>query len=76
MTKPIVSFQRDYSPNELWWCNVHQRRAEYIKIKSQHIRDDTHQIDIDHCCDPKLGGIMIPCKCLNLTGEVEIENGK
>ena len=25
-----------------------------------------------HCCDPKLGGIMIPCDCKNLTGLIEI----
>lgn len=46
---------------ELWWCNRHGRRAEYLFKKTEHV------------CDPKLGGIAIPCVAVNLTGIVEIE---
>lgn len=46
---------------ELWWCNSHGRRAEYLLKKKYHV------------CDPKLGGIMIPCIAVNLTGIAELE---
>ena len=46
--------------NELWWCNIHRRQATYV-------RNETY-----HCCDPKLGGIMIPCNCVDLTNECKI----
>ena len=65
--KNIVTHKRN-SNKELWWCNSHQRRAEYIQIK---INGDELRTP---CCDPKLGGIMIPCRCVELTGEVEIDN--
>ena len=38
---------------EFWWCNSHQRRATHVRERDQY-----------HCCDPKLGGIMIPCECV------------
>lgn len=50
------------NPDELWWCNSHQRRATYIDELGW------------HHCDPKLPGIMIPCQCVNLTGIAEIED--
>ena len=33
----------------IWWCNSHGRAATHVKP------------DGDHCCAPRLGGIMIPC---------------
>lgn len=45
-----------------WWCNSHQRPAT-------HVRDGTF-----HCCDPNLGGILLPCDCVDLTDEIEIED--
>lgn len=56
-----------YSRNdtdELWWCNSHQRQAEYIRSNRQ---------SKTRCCDPKLGGILLPCNAVNLTGIVEID---
>jgi hypothetical protein len=58
---PISSYQLADN-NELWWCNSHQRRATYV-------RNET-----DHCCDPNLGGIMLPCRTVNLTGIMEIDD--
>lgn len=52
-------YQRDTS-GELWWCNSHQRKAEWL-FKGQ------------HRCDPSLGGITLPCSCVNLTNEAEVE---
>lgn len=45
--------------DELWWCNSHQRRA-------------THKRGDYHCCDPALGGILLPCSCVNLTDQAEV----
>lgn len=38
-----------------WWCKTHNRQAEFIR----------HGLDnrIAYCCDPALGGIMMPCDC-------------
>ena len=43
----------------IWWCNSHERMATF--------RQGTKYI-----CDPKLGGITLPCFTVNLTGQVEI----
>lgn len=51
---------------EVWWCNAHQRPATHIG------RKPGFAIDRKHHCDPQLGGIMIPCDCVNLTGIAEI----
>lgn len=32
-----------------WWCNSHGRPATHLKK------------DGEHCCDPQLGGILLPC---------------
>ena len=37
-----------------WWCEVHHRLATYIRHN-------------DPCCDPKLGGITIPCRAKDIT---------
>jgi len=51
--------------DELWWCNSHNRKATYV--------DEIGQ----HRCDPKLGGRMIPCMVVNLTGIADIvDDGK
>lgn len=47
-------------PGELWWCNSHGRKATHVN----HLGN--------HCCDPKLGGILLPCFCVDLTGKCEI----
>lgn len=36
-------------PTDSWWCESHNREATH--------RD----IDGEPCCDPKLGGILLPC---------------
>lgn len=33
----------------VWWCNSHQRQATHTDAKGR------------HCCNPKLGGILLPC---------------
>lgn len=48
--------------HKLIWCNTHQRRATHC-----------HKYTLTHCCNPALGGIMLPCSCVNLTGLALIE---
>lgn len=33
----------------IWWCNSHHREATHIDQNGK------------HCCDPSLGGILLPC---------------
>lgn len=51
----------------VWWCNSHQRKAEYISLKEGYL------IHNEHCCNPRLGGILLPCNCIEITNLVEIE---
>lgn len=39
-------------PREFWWCNSHNRPA-------------THLWGTKHVCDPRLGGILLPCSCVS-----------
>lgn len=52
----------------LAWCNAHERRATHIFLDNRSTPNTARL-----CCDPKLGGIMIPCRCVDLTGIAEIE---
>jgi len=57
----------DYFKDEsgrLWWCNSHGRKADFICVR--------YPGDKHHCCDPQLGGILLPCYCVDLTDEIEI----
>lgn len=56
-------YARDQS-GRLWWCNTHQRRATYTRLSDRSWR---------HVCDPRLGGITIPCQVVDLTEDFEIE---
>lgn len=49
------------------WCNTHNRRATYYFINN-----NSKPATADLCCDPKLGGIMLPCMCVDLTEIAEI----
>ncbi len=42
----------DETGEGVWWCNSHGRPATHINNHG------------DHCCDPKLGGILIPCRAI------------
>ena len=44
----------------IYWCNAHQRRATGIDTRGK------------PCCDPKLGGILLPCDVVDLTHEAEV----
>lgn len=66
--QPKVSYEPDLS-TDLWWCNSHSRRATYIRIREW--RDGRR--DTAHECDPALGGILLPCHAVDLTGKAEIE---
>lgn len=48
---------------ETWWCNIHERVASHVMFRSGDEKPTHH-------CDPKLGGVMMPCVCVNLTGLV------
>lgn len=65
----VIRYEKYFVYDEIWWCNSHQRRAEYIMVNIE------NPLKQQHCCNPKLGGIMLPCSCVNLTGMVEIEDG-
>jgi hypothetical protein len=43
------------APERVFWCNVHQRRAQ-----------------TGYHCSNELGGIMLPCRVVELTGLVEL----
>lgn len=47
------------SPEEHQWCRVHRRTATCIRYAA------AGQPPVA-CCDPKLGGIMVPCDCVPL----------
>lgn len=36
----------------LWWCNSHGREATHTNKRGE------------RCCDPKLGGILLPCRAI------------
>jgi hypothetical protein len=38
---------------EAWWCSSHNRPADWILEKADN--------SLHHVCDPRLGGIMLPC---------------
>jgi len=50
----------------LYWCNTHERRATHVMYRPG-CRGSV-------CCDPTLGGIMIPCLCVDLTDIATIED--
>lgn len=60
--KTEITYQKDTS-DRLWWCNSHRREATYTRT--------TLGGGLVHCCDPKLGGILLPCSCVDLTDEIE-----
>jgi hypothetical protein len=61
-----LEFVKDES-GELWWCNMHGRRATHI------VKKPGYSCDGNHHCDPKLGGITMWCDCVNLTGIATLE---
>ena len=59
----VVEYMEDKS-GELWWCNSHERRATHILKRGG---------SVEHHCDPKLDGILLPCFAVNLTDKAEIK---
>lgn len=51
----------------IMWCNTHQRKATYI------VRYKQRASIIESHCDPSLGGIMLPCRCVDITNILEVE---
>lgn len=49
----------------LFWCNSHQREATYKNPHKKNIQGPM-------ICDPNLGGILLPCNVVDLTGIAEI----
>jgi hypothetical protein len=41
-----------------WWCNAHQREATYLSWDGR------------RKCDPKLGGIMLPCEVVFVEAKI------
>ncbi len=61
----MVEYVRDVS-GRLWWCNSHGRRASHVLHRET--------MEPTHVCDPALGGIMLPCSCVDLTDEIAIDD--
>lgn len=55
----------------IYWCNTHQRRATYMRQK---LSDEGNLVAEDIVCDPKLGGSMLSCDVVDLTGKALLEN--
>lgn len=49
---PVVTYTEDATGG--WWCDTHRRVAT-------HVRHFNNSRSSERCCNPKLGGIMIPC---------------
>ena len=60
----MTAIYTEVSPAEFWYCNSHQRQATHILTRWPG--------DAKHCCKPGLGGVMIPCECVNLTDVAEM----
>lgn len=54
-------YSRKDDSGEIWWCKSHKRQAEFILPRNDG-RDG-------HCCDPSLGGILLPCDCQRITDD-------
>jgi hypothetical protein len=61
---PKVTYALD-QPGENWWCNSHNRRATHVVVVNGLLHS--------HQCDPALGGVLMMCRCVNLTGKLELE---
>ena len=46
-----------------WWCNSHQRIATEVR---------SYPDRICHVCARNLGGILLPCSCVDVTDLIEI----
>jgi hypothetical protein len=53
---PVVTYREDLS--ERWWCTTHKRIATYVWTST----GQRHR-GLMRCCNPKLGGILLPCQC-------------
>lgn len=54
----------DNSDGRFWWCNSHQYAATKVLV-----HDDG---SISRHCNPPRGKILLPCRCVDLTDEIEI----
>lgn len=52
----------------VWWCDAHNRQATHL------INMVSHPDFGKHCCDPILGGIMIPCSCSKIGTTITEKN--
>lgn len=51
---PEVTYREDLT--ERWRCTIHDREATYV-------RSFNNGRQPERCCNPRLGGIMLPCRC-------------
>jgi hypothetical protein len=51
---PVI-YQKMAGRFSRWWCKPHKREADHVRLTP-------HQVRV--VCDPKLGGILLPCDCL------------
>lgn len=66
-TPVVVYFENPAS--ELWWCRTHKRWAEFMR--SIAYKTIMEYADAVHCCDPRLGGITMPCNAIEVTDVVK-----
>jgi hypothetical protein len=55
-TPPAIIYQKMAGRYAKWFCRIHNRPADHICLSL-----GTKHVTVT--CDPKLGGIMIPCQC-------------
>lgn len=59
--KPVVETEVNGEVIGTWWCGAHNRCATHVDEKG------------NRHCDPRLGGIMIPCMAELVPALIEIE---
>lgn len=55
MKKKKPPFYIEHNSTQVWWCMVHRRIATHVFFGMG--------FEPKINCDPKLGGIMISCRC-------------
>lgn len=56
MTNPPVIHQQMSQRHFRWWCKSHKREAGFLRLMPRPYITTVE-------CDPKKGGILLPCDC-------------
>jgi len=61
VAKPAVEMDKSGEVVGTWWCGVHNRHATHVDERGKRY------------CNPRLGGIMIPCMAELVPALIEID---